>query len=312
MIESRRKRHSAVHLDSHVIVFGGVCLGLQLSSTRVICSYNLYTEKWLKFVIPDTMDAPEPFLNAVAVSIDGTIYTFGGLDTTSMDYRNALWTLERTKKGGFKWSYINPQWKEQSPSPRAWHSGWECEGKLWMFGGLGPPPKGYLNYNWDIVTFASYLVLSRNNQLLCYDPNTQKWTNPQCFGDVPSPRSGHASAIIRNKVWLFGGCDDREYDDDILFILTMHSLTWTQIHIQFHPPACHTCTIIAVTEDQLVLHGGRNGEGQYLGDTWILDLKSHSWKLYTSGKDHSRFCHTGCSGPNRSVIILGGVKDPLI
>ena len=316
IIESPRSicRHSAVHLDHHVIFFGGISglkgnplSHLTVVSTHMGLMYNLYTEEWSEFVTPDTKEAPEPFFNAVAVNIHGTIYTFGGSDATLMAERNALWTLKRTKRGSFTWSYIKPQCKQQSPSPRAWHCGWEYEGKLWIFGGLGPSPEGYLNYSRDIVAFVGSPGLSRNNQLLCYDPNTRKWINPRCFGDVPSPRSGHASAIIKNKVWLFGGY--REHDDDIFCMLTMHSLTWTQIHIQFHPPACHECTITAVA-DQLVLQGGRSGEGQYLGDTWILDLKSHSWKLYTSRKDHPRWCHTGCSGCNRSVIIHGGVKDP--
>ena len=302
-IESLRIRHSAVRLDNHVVIFGGFCAGLQLSSTRVICSYNLYTEEWRKFVIPDTMNAPEEFISAVADTIDGVIYTFGGRHTGSRYEfeRNALWTLERTKKGGFAWSYIKPQCKEQSPSPRTGHTGWEYEGKLWIFGGSGTSPEGYLNYNGDFQ--YSIRRLFRNNQLLCYDPNTQKWTNPQCFGDVPSPRGGHASAFAKNKVWLFGGYDGIQhmYLND-MFELTMHSLIWTQIHVCC-PPRRHLGTLTAVTEGQLVLHGGVCRR-----DTWIMDTQSHLWKLCTSQKDDIRWFHTGSSGLNGSAIILGGFR----
>ena len=275
-------------------------------STRVIWRYNLYTEKWRNYVIPNTRNAPKSFQNAVAVTIFGTTYTFGGDDACPIDEMNELWTLETTKRGGFTWSHIKPQCKEQSPSPRSSHTGWEYEGKLWIFGGLGPSPEGYLYYSGDIVSITPSLKL--NNQLLCYNPNTQKWTNPQCFGNVPSPRSSHATTVIKKQVWLYGGRDAGQHINDI-FELTMHSLTWTQIHpIQPHPQANHACTLTAVA-DQLVLHGGCNRVGQYVGDTWIMDLQSHSWRLHTSGKDHSRGRHTVSSGLNSSVIILGGDKD---
>ena len=195
---STRKRHCAVKLDNCVVIFGGVSRIDRPLPTRAISKYNLYTEAWSKYVIPQERDAPEPFTHAVAVNIDGTIYTFGGCDTSIREYeRNPLWTLKRTKKGCFTWNYIKPQCKEQSPSPRNRHTGWEYEGKLWIFGGFGPSIEGYLKYSGYM---ENSLRFGRNNQLLCYDPNSQKWTNPQCFGDVPSPRSSHANALVKNKL----------------------------------------------------------------------------------------------------------------
>ena len=296
-----RSKHCAVCVDNCAIIFGGASWSDQPVSTRVIWSYNLYTEEWREYAIQETRDVPVSFIHALAVAIDGTTYTFGGLNTKGK-YLNDLWALERTKRGRFTWSYIKSQCKEQSPSPRAWHSGWEYEGKLWIFGGLGPSPEGYLNCNGDI---AGYLASGRNNQLLCYDPNTQKWSNPHCFGDVPSPRSGHASAIIKNNAWLCRGCDNRQYFDD-MFQLTMHSLAWTRIQtVKPQPQACNLCTLTALTEYQLVLHGGHGREVE-IDNTWIMDLQSHSWRLYRSGKDHSHCCHTGSSGLNSSAIIFGG------
>ena len=86
----------------------------------------------------------------------------------------------------------------------------------------------------------------------------------------------------------------------------MDSLTWTQIQIvQPRPHGRYLCTLTAVTEDQLILHGGSTPSNY----TWIMDLPSHSWRLYTSGKDHCRWLHTGSLGLNSGVIILGGSKD---
>ena len=139
-----------------------------------------------------------------------------------------------------------------------------------------------------------------NNELLCYNPTIQKWTNPQCFGDVPSPRSDHASTIIKHKVWLFGGSNQDFTLHHDIFELTMHSLTWTQIQtIQPRPQARRWCTLTGLTNNQLVLHGGDSGLNQSeerteitLSDIWIMDLTSYSWRQYESRKDHTRRSHT--------------------
>ena len=153
---------------------------------------------------------------------------------------------------------------------------------------------------------------ARNNQLLCFNPSIESWSNPQCFGSVPTPGCGHASAIIRDTVWLFGGFKyNVGYLEDI-FELRMNSLTWNQIQAaQPYPQARSSCTL-SVADDKLVLHGGYTKDQtnvlRALSDTWIIDLTSHSWRQYTSWKDRARVCHTGSTVLNNSVIIIGGFK----
>ena len=308
--EFERGKHSSVCLGNCVIIFGGLSrgeFGDEPLSTRVIWTYNLYTEEWRNYVIPDSKDAPEPFDTAVAAVINGTIYTFGGNDAKSYNFSNALWALGRTGKD-FTWTFIKPKCKE-SPSPRTFHTGWEYAGNLWIFGGAGPSSQGYLNDHgeFDVIVMGSK-SFSKNNQLLCFDPNTAKWINPQCHGDVPSPRSFPTSATIKNKVWIFGGITSTQYADDF-FELSMHSLTWTQIQSgSVRPQARNLCTLTALTDNKLVLHGG-NAEGQLLSDTWIIDLTSYSWRMFLSDRDHGRCCHTSASDLNNNVIIFGGMKD---
>ena len=149
----------------------------------------------------------------------------------------------------------------------------------------------------------------KNNQLLCYNPNIQQWTNPKCFGAVPAPRSNHCSTIIKHKIWVLGGYNQYSTPYDDIYELTMHSLTWTQIQtVQPRPQARSNCTLTAATNNQLVLHGGYGSNGT-LNDTWIMDLTSHSWRRYKSRKDHTRRSHTGSLDLNNNVIIIGGCKD---
>ena len=153
------------------------------------------------------------------------------------------------------------------------------------------------------------LISADNNQLLCFDPLSENWKNPQTFGTVPKPRADHGTAAIADKVWLYGGCDYTYDTYDELFRLDMTSLTWTEIQIQqFKPPCRHTCSLSAVTEHHLVLHGGLSGLTECLDDTWILDLQSLSWKEHSAGSDHPRSHHTGTVGVSSSTLIIGGCE----
>ena len=315
--------HFAIQLDNVLVIFGGTGRDEDKDddspSTHVIWMYNLYTEEWGKHVIPkhvipkhviDKNGVPWKYNGAVAVAINGTIYTFGGSYgkyANLIRERNTIWTLSKAKTG-FTWSFIKSQHNKASPSPRKWHSGWEYAGKLWVFGGHGPSPERYLNDHGDILSRRYDLTM--NNQLLCYNPNIQKWTNPQCFGAVPTPRHGHESTSIKDKVWIFGGRDENWTLHDDMFELTMDSLTWTQIETaQPRPQARKWFTLTALTNNHLVLHGGDNGgynSDSTLSDTWIMDLSSYSWRQYESRKDHTRRSHTASVCPNNNVIIIGG------
>ena len=247
--------------------------------------------------------AAGPYLS-VAVAVEGTVYTFGGrdYDAGNFDASNSMWKLSRTMERSFIWSFTEYQIREESPSPRCDTSGWEFAGKVWIFGGIGPSSEGYLNVHGDFA--ISQLDLGEmNNQLLCFDPNTQKWTNPQCYGDKPSPRYDHCTAIIREKVWLFGGFHLGGQGG--FYQLAMDTLTWTQIHIgPLGPQGSCFSTLTATGNDQLVLYGF--GEVNLNHECWVMDPASHSWRLHSEDDDTMLNFYTASKGLNNSVIMFGG------
>ena len=262
-----------------------------------------------------------------AVGIEETVYVFGGKVTSYVQFResvifdpniaqqrkitNDLWKLTRTTQPCFEWSKAKDQCKKKTPSPRKLHCGWQYAGQLWTFGGFGPPLSDYLHNHGDFKgPFGS--EYGDNNQLLCFDPLSEEWTNPETSGTTPKPRSNHATTIMREKVWMYGGSFDhfqQHYDD--YYQLDMVSLTWTEI--KFHtlkPPCRQYASLNVLTEHQLVLHGGVHSydelSEQIYNDTWILDLLSMTLKEHTLARDSPRFGHTGSEGLNGCVIILGG------
>ena len=194
----------------------------------------------------------------------------------------------------------------KSPSCRFAHSGWEYGNEVWIFGGLGVPLIGYLNDHGD------YNERGQNNQLLCFNPSRQEWTNPVCSGDVPSPRHHHATAIIGDKAWLFAGCSGTLRTDlGPLYQLEMRSLTWTSIHTGLQSPkARYGGTLTAVSDNLLVLCGRYFLiPGTSFGyDTWIFDVTTTSWKkhaLHAAGI-YPTENHTCTLGINTNTISVGG------
>ena len=55
------------------------------------------------------------------------------------------------------------------------------------------------------------------NDTWSFDISTRKWTELQCTGPIPSPRSGHAAVLIDDVMYVFGGFTmDKTYLDDLI------------------------------------------------------------------------------------------------
>ena len=322
-IEPRtRHSHVAVQLEHYILVFGGTWRKDTILQEPLhdIWIYNLYTEQWRKQVITDRKAIRPGTANASATVIESDVYMFGGYVVKNEETltNNSLWKLTRTPTGCFTWDELKSKSRKESPSPRSYHSAWQYANKLWIFGGSGPAlinPSNYLN-NYGDYSRHNVENNTENNQILCFDPSCQEWTNPRSFGDIPGPRSRHGTASIKHKVWLFGGANilDNNKQLDELYELDMHSLTWTMIekYCEVKPYYRNFCTLTSITENQLVMHHGRSKmDAMSKSYTWILDLSMMSWKEYLPAVDKDdgpRVYHTCTQGLNRSVMIIGGIS----
>ena len=188
--------HVAVRLNDYIVRIGGIGPKTKEMSQYEIWTYNLYTAQWRKHHVLNVNSVPSPVFAACAAAIGKDIYMFGGFPyTRPWRPTNELWKLTTT--GFFKWSKAEFQNAMKLPSPRWNHSGWEYAECLWVFGGT-VPDKLQTEYLCDHGDFIHEVT----NQLLCYDPSTKRWTNPQCFGAVPVPQSDHSTATIKDTVWL--------------------------------------------------------------------------------------------------------------
>ena len=303
--------HMAVPLGECIVVFGGRFGTIQKHtsvSRHIIWMYNLYTEQWRTYVIPHSKSCPLHTACACAVAIKEDVFMFGGINFLQRSYSSELWKLSKSSKGLFNWSNVITD-NIKVPSPRNCHSGWTYSGKLWIFGGFGPLTGGYLKDNGNFLQHPNDISRSFNNQLLSFNASSKEWLNLKCSGSVPSPRALHASTRIGDRVWLYGGYNGFIIFDE-LYELDMSSFIWTLVQTdETKPQERFACSLNAITHHQLLLHGG-GADNQTLGDTWILDLSSKTWKPYKAG-DYPRRGHTGSTGINSNSIHIGGAVSPV-
>ena len=69
----------------------------------------------------------------------------------------------------------------------------------------------------DIIfgRFGGYDNQHYFNDTWSFDISTRKWTELQCTGSIPSPRSGHAAVLVDDVMYVFGGYSGKTYLDDL-------------------------------------------------------------------------------------------------
>ena len=318
MVQSEEKRlpmlveHIVTRLQDSIVVFGGIPVSrLPTCNGRVIYSwinhnhdkhtiwmYDLHTDWWRKFVIPENAEVPPLLSGATAVTIKTDIYMFAA----PKDNIGTVWQLKRDIKGCFSWRDVPVK---KAPSYRHDMAGWEYAEKMWIFGGCGPSPAdgGIRTKCYKFVGVDH----SINNQLLCFDPSCSEWTTVKCAGAVPSHRCECTSVIISNIVWLYGG-NRPEYLGE-LYNLDMNQLVWIQIQCKPPIPKVHSAAWIFMGR-QLVLHGDNTVFTDDPKERWVLDLSSLSWREYKMEQQMRRWKHKSISGLN-NYLLIGGF-DPRI
>ena len=279
--------HLAVRMKHCIVAISSSSSSFVPASKSEFWTYNLWTEHWTKFLISNRERFPH-FTGECGVAIGSVIYFCGG---------SLLWKLSRSTDDKFHWSRIHFKDCSEMPSPRSGHCGWQYIDKMWIFGGRGGSPFGYINGH---GTFEGPTpMVKQNNQLLSYDPSIETWEVVACYGDTPSPRRWAAAALSNDQVWMLGGYDFFNNRLDDIFNLNMLSFVWTKIGNDIYRPRLDpfSQTLTPITTNQLVLHS-------YGSSTWIFDVQSNMWREH-QGSNAWFSCHTSTTGLNKDVIILG-------
>jgi len=318
-----RVGHIAAAFGKYMVIWGGY--SDQSSSDHYMRQDEIWVfdseiKKW--HLKRTTGEAPHGTSGACGVIAEQFLYIMFGhndLGNTSDVYRIGF--------HDYKWEQVSFT-SATSPAPRDKLTAWIYGNKIFTFGGYGVPLNGFLNdhgdYFLDSTTVPTGYCRGWNNQTTTFDPRTSLWSNPACSGNIPPPRAAHATALLMDHAYLFGGRFNEDRLND-LYSLHLPSLVWTKLHCQYEVPvgrSWHSFNSVYDTGTLLMLFGGYSHTGEPLGDTWLLNLADMTWNNITPSHcdcPHStesdasvRLWHTAVNGSDGDVLIFGGCRGDIL
>ncbi|KAK7789707.1 hypothetical protein R5R35_012308 [Gryllus longicercus] len=327
----RRSGHIAVSYKGNVIVWGGYMEHVQVTPVSPIVSqyhftdeywmYDSFTEVWNRMLTKG--DTPPRNSGSCGIIMDHYLYIFGGYhgeeEPGSMEGNsNQLYRLDLSTK---TWAWIHPTGKQPVPCDKL--VGWEYKGKLYFFGGFGPPSTSPYTLPFvhmlDTSTQSSGWPRGWNNMLVCYNPVGNIWEWPKTKGPVPSPRAAHAADKVGDKVYIFGGRFLGTRTND-LHCLDMETMKWSgNLTKPFEPGpvgrSWHSFTFVSPT--QAVLYGGLNQFNSVLNDCWMMHIGPEgpydiSWTEVPLPYDHGepRCFHGACLVAPGELVLHSGLTQP--
>ncbi|KXN83217.1 Tip elongation aberrant protein 1 [Leucoagaricus sp. SymC.cos] len=163
--------------------------------------FNLVSRKWLR--IPTTGRDPGFRCGHSMAVVGTTIFMFGGYSRLSSQFFNDLWAFDlNTIRTDSRWELVIPSSSEKPP-PRSDFVLVPYQNQLILFGGVSQKYM-YLADTWSFNT------------------TTKRWSQSQCRGDIPFPRSWTAGAVLNDVMYVIGGFNGGALNDVFAFKIPEH------------------------------------------------------------------------------------------
>lgn len=179
-------------------------------------------------------------------------------------------------------------------------------------------PRPDLNIVFDQVVYAPSmhaLVYFTGGLTAAYDPAARRWTD-LAPSHSPPPVLGGSLAYdpLHDEIVLFGGGHVAEPGPDGTvvgytgtWIYSPQAHDWRELPRGKQPPPRMDARMVTDTRNNVLVVFGGDGQGHYLADTWVFDLKTRMWRASKArGGPEARAGHFTIYDPITGWVIIGG------
>lgn len=241
-------------------------------------------------------NSPAPRVGHASTTCGNAFVVFGG-DTVTNDDGDIDNDIYLFNMNSHTWTIPRPIGKK--PSGRYGHTIgviaiMNFDSKIYLYGG-----------QLDDVVYNDLAVFNLSS---FRRPDVQwEWVIP-ADNIRPPPLTNHTMDVYDNKLWLFGGSTGQKLTND-LWVFDPLSDKWDKPKTfgAIPPPLEEHASV--VHKDCLIVHGGKNIQGDALSDVYFLNLVTKTWfKMPSNYALHpqGKFGHTLSTIKGDKLLILGG------
>ncbi|KAH9937238.1 uncharacterized protein B0H18DRAFT_1113097 [Fomitopsis serialis] len=290
-VPSPRVGHASALVGSVLIVWGGdtKTSGKAKPGDKQddgLYLLNLVSREWTR--VATYGPGPVGRYGHAVTMVGSKFYMFGG--QVDGEFLNDLWAFDlnslRTKA---MWELVEPAEGSPRPAQRTGHVCVTLENKIFLFGG----------------TDCQY----HYNDTWVFDTITHMWSELTCIGFIPSPREGHAAALVDDVIYVFGGrgVDGKDLGD--LGAFKISNQRWYMFQKMGPAPTPRSGHAMASMGSRVFVLGGLGGES--LGNpakpedpTLVHVLDTKHIKYPNSDKANAAAAATG-GAPARKISLTG-------
>ncbi|KAK5663165.1 hypothetical protein OQA88_6582 [Cercophora sp. LCS_1] len=236
-----RVGHSALLVGNAFIVYGG---DTKIEESDVLDEtlylLNTSTRQWSR-ALP-AGPRPEGRYGHSLNIMGSKIYIFGGQVEGYFMNDLAAFDLNQLQMPNNRWEMLITNSDSSNPPPgktppaRTNHSMVTYNDKMYLFGGTN-------GFQWF-------------NDVWCYDPVPNAWTQLDCIGYIPQPREGHAAAIVDDVMYIFGGRTKEGADLGDLAAFRITSRRWYTFQNMGPSPSPRSGHSMTAVGKSIVVVGG--------------------------------------------------------
>ncbi|KAI2075371.1 Negative regulator of mitotic exit [Ophidiomyces ophidiicola] len=255
-----RVGHSSLLVGNAFIVFGGdTKIDENDTLDDTLYFLNTSSRQWSRAVPPGPRPAGR---YGHTLNILGSkIYIFGG-QVEGIFFNDLIcFDLNALQNPGNKWEFLVRNSHEGGPPPgqvppaRTNHTIVSFNDKLYLFGGTN-------GVQWF-------------NDVWCYDPMTNVWSQLDYVGFIPAAREGHAAALVNDVMYVFGGRTDEGMDLSDLAAFRITTRRWYSFHNMGPGPSPRSGHTMTASGKQIIVLGGEPSseprDFHELGLVYVLD-----------------------------------------
>ncbi|CCE27063.1 related to cell polarity protein tea1p [Claviceps purpurea 20.1] len=250
-----RVGHASLLVGNAFIVYGGdtkIEEADELDETLYLL--NTSTRHWSRALPAGTR--PSGRYGHTLNILGSKIYIFGGqVEGLFMNDLSAF-DLNQLQSPNYMWEILlNNDPSPNAPPARTNHTVITYNDKLYLFGGTN-------GVEWF-------------NDVWCYDPAVNSWSQLDCIGYIPPSREGHAAAVVDDVMYVFGGRTEEGTDLGDLAAFRISSRRWYTFQNMGPSPSPRSGHSMTTVGKSVVVLGGEPSSATTsihdLGIMYVLD-----------------------------------------